>query len=105
MYRATTPTHQFILPINTAECKEIQITYRQGENSIIKHYENNVLPPGMSLDGENVFVRLTQEETLTFRPNSIAKAQVRVLTNSDDAMASQKFDIIINNVLNEEILS
>ena len=105
MYRATTPTHQFILPFDTSECKEIQVTYKQGGKSIIKHYQDGTIPPGMTLDGENVFIRLTQEETLTFKPGKSVKAQIRVLTETNDAMASQKFDIKLNDVLNEEILS
>ena len=27
MYRVTTPTHTFTLPIQTSLCKEIQVTY------------------------------------------------------------------------------
>lgn len=104
MYRATTPTHQFILPVDTSELKEIQITYKQGNRSIVKHYQDGVLPSGMTLDGVNVYVRLTQGETLTFQPGKSVKAQVRVLTETNDAMASQKFDIKLNNVLNEDVL-
>ena len=103
MYRATTPTHQFTLPMNTSECSEIQITYSQCGVSLVKHYQDGMLPSGMTLDGEDVFVRLTQLETLQFQANKPVKAQVRVLVGND-AMASQKFQITINNVLNEEVL-
>lgn len=105
MYRATTPTHQFILPVDTSELKEIQITYKQGERTLVKHYQDGTLPDGMTLDGENVFIRLTQRETLLFKPGKSVKAQIRVLTDGNDALASQKFDIKLNDVLNEDILS
>ena len=104
MYRVTTPTHTFALPMQTSELAEIQIQYKQGSVSILKHYENGTLPSGMTLDGNKVYVRLTQEETKQFAPKPQASVQVRVLTNDNTALASQKFNIIIHNVLNEDIL-
>ena len=104
MYRVTTPTHTFTLPIQTSTCKEIQVTYRQGDYSLIKHYRDEVLPEGMILDGKNVSVHLTQQETKQFCRKSQASVQVRVLTNDDNALASQKFKITINDVLSEDIL-
>lgn len=103
MYRVTTPTHTFALPIQTSECAEIQIQYKQGSVSILKHYQDGTLPSGMSLDGNKVYVRLTQQETKQFEPKQ-ASVQVRVLTTENNALASQKFKININNVLNEDIL-
>ena len=119
MYRVTTPTHTFTLPIETSTCKEIQVTYYQepkknvskcvpvrtvGGEYIVKHYQNGQLPEGMTLDGKNVIIRLTQEETKLFNAGDVIKAQVRVLTNADDAFASQKFNVQVYDVLNEEIL-
>ena len=105
MYRVTTPTHTFTLPIQTATCKEIQVTYKQGETTILKHYQNATLPSGMTLDGKNVIIKLTQEETKAFNARFGVVAQVRVLTNDDDAFASQIFTVSVNDVLNEEILA
>lgn len=104
MYRVTTPTHKFTLPIQTSTCKEIQVTYKQDEVSLIKHYQNNTLPEGMTLNGKEVIVQLTQEETKAFKPGSGIYAQVRVLTNDELAYASQMFNVFVDNVLNEEIL-
>lgn len=105
MYRVTTPTHTFTLPIETATCTEILVTYRQGKTIINKHYENGTLPAGMTLDGNNVVIRLTQEETKRFDGEEMAFVQVRVLTTAEDAFASQVFSVFINDVLNEEILT
>ena len=105
MYRVTTPTHTFTLPIDTSTCSEILVSYRQGNKKIDKHYENGQTPPGMTLDDENVIIHLTQEETKQFKANDFAKAQVRVLTNAGDAFASQLFSVMIGDVLNEEILN
>ena len=105
MYRVTTPTHTFTLPIETATCKEILVTYRQGGIKIDKHYKDSTLPEGMSLDGKNVVIRLTQEETKKFSAGNPVATQVRVLTVANDAFASQKFSVNIGDVLNEEILN
>ena len=104
MYRATTPIHTFTLPIETSDCKEIQVTYKQCGVTLIKHYQDNTLPSGMTLDGSQVIIRLTQEETKKFAQGKEANVQVRVLTTSDDAMASKIFKLVVNDVLNEEIL-
>ena len=105
MYRATTPTHTFVLSINTNTCKEILVSYRQGGVKLDKHYQDNTLPDGMTLDGKNVVIHLTQEETLMFDSKKFANAQVRVLTVDDQAYASQIFSVKVSPVLNEEVLA
>ena len=104
MYRVTTPTHTFTLPINTNVCKEIQVTYEQGSTELVKHYQDGVLPDGMTIDGETVVINLTQEETKRFKKGAV-KVQVRVLTNADKAFASQIFSVKANDVLNDEVLA
>ena len=104
MYRATTPTHTYTLPIDTSTCKEILVTYKQNKAQLDKHYQDNLLPPGMTLDGDKVIIKLTQAETLMFCDSNPAYSQVRVLTADDSAYASQRFKVSINAVLNEEIL-
>ena len=105
MYRVTTPYLTFTLPIQTSTCKEVLVTIKQNETTLTKHYENGTMPSGMSFDGKNVIVKLTQEETKAFGARVYALAQVRVLTNTDDAYASQVFSIMVSDVLNEEILA
>ena len=103
MYRVTTPTHTYTLPIETSTCKEILVSYKQGRVLIEKHYQDGILPSGMALDGKNVIVNLTQAETKAFVKGAI-DAQIRVLTTADKAFASQHFTISNKDVINEEIL-
>ena len=105
MYRVTTPSFTFTLPIDTSACKEIQVTYKQDKIDLIKHYQNGVLPSGMTLQNKDVIIKLTQEETKTFRPGYGIYVQLRVLTTDNEAYASQKFTILVDDVLNEEILA
>lgn len=104
MYRVTTPTYTFTLPIQTSACKEILITLKQSSIELEKHYENSTLPDGMTLNGKDVYIHLTQEETKAFNTDHVVKAQVRVLTNDNEAFASQMINVYVNDVLNEEIL-
>ena len=103
MYRVTTPTHTFTLPIDTGTCSEILVSYRQKNVALDKHYQNDTLPEGMALSGETVVINLTQEETKQFAKGDVY-VQVRVLTTAGKAFASQKFRISANDVLNEVIL-
>lgn len=105
MYRATTPTHTFKMNIESSTLTEILVTYKQGDVTLEKHYQDGTLPPGMSLSGKNVAITLTQEETLMFDPGKYVKTQMRVLTNGNEVFASRMFDINLFPVLNEEILS
>lgn len=104
MYRVTTPTHTFTLPIDTAICKEILITYKQKNVELNKHYQDGTLPDGMTLDGNTVVIVLTQEETKAFR-TGLVSVQVRALTNANKAFASQMFNVSNNDVLNDEVLA
>ena len=105
MYRVTTPTHTFTLPIQTSSCKEIQVTYKQKNAELVFHYQDGIMPSGMTLDGKNVIVRLTQEQTKAFNSSRMVATQVRVLTTGNDAYASQVFNVSVNKVLNDEVLT
>ena len=103
MYRVTTPTHTFTLPESTNSYSVIQIAYRQKAVDLVKQYEDGTAPSGMELDGNDVIITLTQEETKQFAPGS-AKVQVRALTTQGEALASKIFTIYIDDVINEEVL-
>lgn len=104
MYRVTTPTHTFVLPALASSYKEVQITYTQSNAFLVKHYQNETLPSGMTFEGNKVIIRLTQEETKRFSARKPAQVQVRVLTSDDDVYASKIFNVTIERVLNEEVL-
>lgn len=104
MYRATTPTHTYTLPEDTSSYSEIQVTYKQGSRTIVKHYKDGVTPSGMTLSGNNVIIVLTQQETAQFDKGP-ASSHVRVLTTGGKVYASNKFNLQVQETNNEEILS
>ena len=104
MHRITTPIHTYILPIQTSECDEIEVTYKQ--KCLIKTFlYDGTLPDGMTLDGKNVIIKLTQEQTKALKSAYDLTSQVRVRTNDGNVLASQIFDIKVDEVLSEEILN
>ena len=103
MYRVTTPTHTFTLPLDTSEFSKIQITYNQKGNVLVKEYKDGTLPSGMTLDEKDVVLNLTQEETKLFSVGAVG-VQVRAKTNGGKAYASNKFKVSVVEVFNEEIL-
>lgn len=102
--RITTPTHTFILPMDTDDCSVIQVTYTQGCKQMIKEYKDGITPSGMTLDEDSVIIHMTQEETKAFKVGAI-EVQIRVLTNSNQAYASDIFKVGATKVNNEDILS
>lgn len=104
MQRVTTPTHRFTLPMDTSECAEIQLTYKQGDTKLVKHYQDGIMPEGMEFDGRTVIQTLSQTETKAFKKGK-AYAQIRVLTTGGQAYGSQAFMVKVTDSLNEDILS
>jgi hypothetical protein len=101
MIRATTPRHIFGLEFPyEGNVKKILITYKQGEEIVVEKTEKDV-----SVENEkDVVVNLTQEETNRFLGGKPVEIQLRVLTEGNDALASDPILLMVENVLNDEVL-
>lgn len=101
MYRGTTPTHTFTLPdeISPSSIKELRISYAQGCKEI---FSRNVST--CSFDGQTITIKLTQEETLSFRANIDVQIQLRLLLTDGTALVSEMITRPLNICLNEEVL-
>ena len=99
MRRATTPTHEYELDIDTSIISQIRITYSQDGNIILTKNENDV-----EFVGNVAKVRLDQEETNLFKADKIVEIQVRVLTLGNDAPASDIMRVPCERVLDDEVL-
>ena len=99
MERGTTPTHTFEVPFEKATIKTVKITYSQNDNVVFsKKTEDCTIEDG------KISVKLTQEETLACKLNSLISIQVRILTQGGDALSS---DIIVDTIqksLDDEVL-
>ena len=98
MIRGTTPTFVFNLPFDTAEIKSAFITIKSRGVEVEKAVTD------CSLSGTTITITLTQEETLALPESNIADVQLRVLTQSGDALASDVFTIKVEAVLKEGVI-
>lgn len=101
MYRGTTPTIQFKLPFAASVCDEIWITISQFGNEVI-----NKTKADCSIDGNEVSVTLTQDETLKLKAsnNGQTLVQMRVRTNNKKALASKAFAVSTEDILKDVVI-
>ena len=99
MYRGTTPTLQFNLPFSVSNIAVLYITAKQ--------YDVIVLEKDLSdciVHDTSVTVKLAQEETLKLQPNRRITLQIRCRTHDGTAMASQKFECDVKDILKEGVI-
>lgn len=101
LYRGTTPTHSFTLPdeLNGVELAALYITYRQDGNAVLEKALSDV-----SVESGVVTVHLTQEDTLSFRADSVVQIQIRLRTAAGNAMASDVIRVDVGRVLKDGVI-
>ena len=99
MIRGTTPTHTFQIPFNTNLVKEIRISYAQKDVVVVEKSTEDC-----KLDGMNITVKLTQEETLRFSENVMAALQLRVLLNDGNVLATPVMRLDVGELLQDEVI-
>lgn len=100
MRQGTTPKHTFTLPFDTALIKTVQVTYKQGEAIVLQKETAD-----FTREGQSISCKLTQEETFKFNPQKVVQIQVRVLTTSGDALASDIIQTSAPACLDDEVLT
>lgn len=97
--RGTTPTHTFNLPLDTALLKSVRIIYAyNGSPVLVKNTDQ------CTLEGNTVSVKLTQEDTLSFKNNVLIDIQLRALTKEGDALRSGVYSRHSGILLDDEVL-
>ena len=99
MIRGTTPTHNFILPIDTNTIKCVRVTYAQNDKVILTKEATDC-----TLSGNTVSVKLTQEDTLALDCHYEVDIQVRALTLGNDALASDIYRVSVAKCLDGGVL-
>lgn len=99
MIRGTTPT----ITITATGLSEISVeaaylTIKQPGVEIEK------ATPEISVDGDILTVTLSQEETLSFTAESTAELQLRVLSKSGTAYASQIISMPVGRILKDGVI-
>ncbi len=104
MYRATTPRHVFYFKgVDPAGFKTILITYAQMGQIVLEKTKTDLTFEAPSEGVYKAHLRLTQEEANLFK-NGNVNIQVRAVTGTGDALASEIKNLKVQEVLNDEVL-
>lgn len=99
MKRGSTPTHKFVLPFAVDQVDEVEITYQQKDEEILKKYKKDCV-----LEDRTVSVTLTQEESFEFTEDVNVEIQVRVLTKGGEVLPSNIICVSCDRCLSDEVL-
>ena len=96
MIRGTTPKLEFTIPFDAGQLAEAYITISQKGGIVIDKPLSEII-----CDGNVMSLHLTQEETLKLKADSIAEIQIRVRTNSGEALASNIIQVSTERILKD----
>lgn len=96
MIRGTTPKLEFTIPFDTGQLAKAYITISQKGSIVIDKPLSEII-----CDGNVMSLHLTQEETLKLKADSIAEIQIRVRTNSGEALASNIIQVSTERILKD----
>lgn len=103
MFTATTPKYTFRFKFEASACDVIRVAFWQNEKIVIlKKYEDGQADSGMTLNGTDLIVKLTQAETLLFSAGR-AGVQLRAYV-AGDVKASLKTSVSVERSYDEEII-
>jgi len=94
--RGTTPEITCVLPyeLQIESISEIWISISQTGAILVDRKLSN---GGIIISDHNLLIRLTQEETLSFKTSDVAKCGVRLLLHDGTAMASKIIEVVTIN--------
>lgn len=98
MYRGTTPTFTFTLPIECKTITKLSVAFKQGGKLLV---ERGL--PDVTMSGKVLSCTLTEEEALQLRAGMELQFQLRVGVGSA-RMASQVFRVPVNQILKDGAL-
>lgn len=99
MYRGTTPTFTFSLPIDATTITKLVITFKQTHSRV--EFEKTL--GDCSVTSNAISCTLTEEETLSLESGYSVKVQLRVGVGQA-RMASQVFEIAVDQILKDGAL-
>lgn len=98
MYRGTTPPFTIVTDFDYSVLKEVWVTFKQDDLEITKTKKDIVI------NGCEIVVELTQEETLQFKHDRPMRIQARRLTQDDKAFATNIAKAYVGEILKEGVI-
>ena len=97
MYRGTTPTLTFRLPIDTGSITVLSVAMAQGRQVKIEKTLSDV-----HLDGNVISCTLTEDETLSLTAGASVEAKIQLRVGvGEQRMASQIFTVPVERILRD----
>lgn len=97
--RGTTPKHIFTIPFDTSLIADLRISYGQDNKELLAKCKADC-----TIDGQEVTVNLSQEDTFKFDCTKQIQVQVRVLTKGAEVLNSDLIILTVGRCLNNEVL-
>ena len=97
MYRGTTPTLTFRLPIDTGSITVLSVAVAQGRQVKIEKTLSDV-----HLDGNVISCTLTEDETMSLTAGASVEAKIQLRVGvGEQRMASQIFTVPVERILRD----
>lgn len=95
----TTPTHTFTLPFEKELISDLRITYSQGRKKILTKYMRDV-----EMDGNDINVTLTQEDTFNFKERKPVFVQLKIKVVDGQVFNSDLIVMRVEPALDNEVI-
>jgi hypothetical protein len=95
----TTPTHTFTLPFEKEMLAEVRITYTQNKKRIITKEIDD-----LEINGNDISLTLTQEETFLFEEGKNVSIQLKIKTTEGLVFNSNVMKMRVDPSLDKEVI-
>lgn len=99
MRRGTTPTHTFEIPFDVSLVSKAMVIYSQNDKELFCKETSDC-----NMSGNIMSVTLTQEDTLKLDCRRLVEIQLRILTVTGEALASEVMLVNVGKCLNNEVI-
>ena len=101
MYRGTTPTITFNLDLDVSNIVKLIVTFAQNGKIVFERNENQC---AINTEENSISLTLTEEETLSLKPNSDLSVQIRFALNNGVKGVSRIASTYVENILHDGVL-
>ena len=99
MIRGTTPTHYFVAPCEVEQISKVNVLYGQDDVLLFKKKTSDC-----TIDGSNISVKLTRDETLKFNHKKPAQVQAVVELVNGNVIESLIETIGVDKLLDDGVI-
>lgn len=97
--QGTTPEHEFVLPFEVSQIRELRVSYGQKGREVLVKYDEDCV-----FSGKSIKVKLTQEDTFLFNDRSVVEVQIKALKTNEEIYFGEGYTYRVKAILNNEIL-